>query len=353
MKGGHSTIKRKDHYVPQVYLRRFLPPNDNKLYVFDRDTDTYIRPTTKTICHRPNWDKLDADGKNEYLEQHLRALEPHLNVFLDALIRREQVSDHDRFYFCNWLAIIMSLSPARIKHDTEVQQTINQQQKAVLEQAKSTIQTEQQQKVYEEIKEQLNITIDDFLCKRMAMSSIRRTAMILYASDWHLIFNETDMKFLTCDQPVHVLCWDDGVDNPYRPIGIALDPEHFLWIHPLWPHRAEQFKKANPENEKEFAAGKITYGVLSKWYKYAPKTIKNINSHTIYNADRFIISSYMTDSLKDFIRNTKKHRTTRELVSFRTKDGVTYISKPHNTFENYRPKLKDLLSNKPIDFSRF
>ena len=102
----------KDHFVPQVYLRRFIDKNTNKLHVYDRQEDRWFEAPTKRICYELGWDKLDIDGSDTYLADHLKALEPNIGPFLQGL-KREKISDHDRYYFATWLAILFAMSPAR------------------------------------------------------------------------------------------------------------------------------------------------------------------------------------------------------------------------------------------------
>ena len=306
-KACSSCPDHKDHFVPQVYLRRFLDPTANKLHVYDRKDHKWFETTTKHICVELGWDKLDADGVDTNLSQHLRALEPNLQPFLEGL-KRHKVSDHDRYYFATWLAILFAMSPSRKEYDYLTLQLLG----------------------YNTDSEATDLK---FALRKRNLQQARSIGMLLYAYDWHLIYNLTDLPFITCDFPAHYMCLNDTVPPMYQPLGIALDPYTFLKISPKLVTQPEVFQPGFDDFTR-VQPGNMTYGKLSKYWKYSQKTISRLNEQAIYNTNRFVISSYLDDGLVQFVKNRKNHTTKFQPVVVPTPNGPQIHTRLVNSFEN-------------------
>ena len=243
MSNGTKSLPKqdnKDHFVPQVYLRRFIDKNTNKLHVYDRQEDRWFEAPTKRICYELGWDKLDTEGTDTYLSDHLKALEPHIGPFLQGL-KREKISDHDRYYFATWLAILFAMSPARKEYDYLSLQLLGQN--------------------VDPKSQDLN-----FALKKRNLQQARQIGMLLYAYDWHLTYNFTDMPFITCDFPAHYLCLNDTVPPLYQPLGFVLDPHTFLRISPKLVVQPEVYQPGFSDFTK-VSPGQMSYGKISKFWK--------------------------------------------------------------------------------------
>lgn len=294
--------QHKDHFVPQVYLRRFTNKNTKKLYIYDRQDDKWFETTTKRICFELGWDKLDFDGTDTFLSENLKALEPHLTAFLKG-IETGPISNKDRYYFSTWLAILFSLSPKKTKNDTEFLQKLVQ-------------------------KANVQIDVDKYQTKQMNMEKVKELALSLYTYNWRIVYNLTNTPFITCDFPAHHLCLNDGFDPEYQAFGIALDPMHFLKITPQIPIVIDRTK-----DYTEHKPGALTRGYLHHG-RYFRKTIPRINEHAIYNAERFVISSYLDDGLKQFVKNRKNKITKLYATVLNTPKGLQIKTRLKNNFEN-------------------
>lgn len=298
---------RKDHFVPQVYLRRFLDKSINKLHVYDRQENKWFETSSKHICFELGWDKLDSEGTDMYLSDHLKALEPCLTPFLTGL-KHERISNHDRYYFSMWLAILFALSPTRKEYDYLSLQLLGQNTDP-------------------------NSRNLNFALKKRNLQQAHHIAMLLYAYDWHLTYNLTDLPFITCDFPAHYLCLNDTIPPLYQPLGIALDPHTFLRISPKLVVQPEVYQPGFDDFTK-VKPGEITYGKVSKHWKYAQRSISRINEMAICNAHRFVISSYFDDGLKQFVQNRRNCQTKFQPVIAQTPNGPIVQTKLVNNFEN-------------------
>lgn len=304
--------ERKDHFVPQAYLSNFCNKETKKIHIFDKNTDKWFETTTKNICFEYGWDRLDCNGDNTYLSDHLKALEPHLKRFLRA-IKHEKITDHDRYYFATWLAIIFALSPVRKEYD------------------------------YSSLK-LLGYNIDPnsqdliFHLRQRNLQQARHIGMMLYAYDWHLTYNFTDLPFITCDFPAHYLCLNDTIPPLYQPLGIALDPHTFLRIMPKEITNPKVFQPGFCDFS-QIKPGQLTYGKISRFWNQAQKLITRMNEHAIFNAQRFIITSYVDDGLRQFVNNRKHKTTSFKPVLTQIENKPMIKTKLSNNFENIPLKL--------------
>ena len=298
-----SPIKRhKDHFVPRVYLRRFVDNQTNKLHIYDRQKNLWFEAPPKRVCFEFGWDKLNSDGTDTYLYDNLKVLEPALTAFLTAF-ETNAISNKDRYYFSTWLAILFSLSPKKTNYDTAFLQKL--------------------------VKDaNLQINVDKYETKQMNMEKVKEIALTLYTYDWRIIYNYTDMPFITCDFPAHHYCLNDNFDPEHQPFGIALDPTHFLKITPKIPLLIDRSK-----DYTEHKPGTLTRGYI-KHGRYFRKTVSRINEHAIFNAERFIISSYIGKGLIQFVKNRKNKTTKLYATVLKTPNGTTIKTRLKNNFEN-------------------
>ena len=299
--------QHKDHFVPQVYLRRFIDKNINKLHVYDRQEDKWFETPTKNICFEYGWDQLDTEGKDSYFSNHLKALEPCLKQFLEGF-KQGAISTKDRYYFSMWLAIIFALSPKREAYD----------QLSLMLLGQNAIQDSSELK---------------FSLKKRNLQQAQQIAKLIYAYDWHLTYNFSEIPFITCDFPMHYLCLNDTISPMYQPLGIVLDPHTFLRINPKQVTQPEAYQLGFNDFNK-IQSGTITRGQISKHWKGSRKLVSKINEQSIFNAERFIISSYIDNGLKQFVKNRKNKTTSFKPELIQTQTGPAIQTKLVNNFEN-------------------
>ena len=297
----------KDHFVPQVYLRRFIDPSTKKLHVYDRKEDRWFEAPTKRICFEPGWDKLDAEGNNTYLAEHLKALEPCLKQFLEGF-KRGPISPKDRYYFSTWLAIIFALSPKRNEYDFLSLQMLGH-----------NIDPEST-----ELK---------FNLRQRNLGQAKHIANMIYAYDWHLTYNFSEIPFITCDFPAHYLCLNDTIPPMYQPFGIVLDPGTFLRINPKLVTQPEVYQPGFIDYTK-IQPGALIRGQISRHWKHAQRLVSRINEQSIYNAERFVISSYKNDGLAQFVKNRKNRTTVFQPKVENTPNGTVLHTTLQNNFKN-------------------
>ena len=309
------------------------------MFVFHKDKDGYFEPVPKSICAEKGWDDLDDEGKvPPFLKNILKGIEPDLNKCLDKLVNRP-LSDNDRYILSTWFAILFVLSPNSLADYGNFSEKVGKLFLDTEMSKPSKYFPEKYRKFYNENKHNFDLKVNKFYTKNSAMSIVFPIAMSFYISDWHITRNETQMKFLTCDKPLHFICWNDHLNNIFNPKGIALDSDHFLWITPIDRVYHDALKKDKELDFNKYPAGKTSYGAHKTLDKQTIKAIKFINQHTIYNADRFIISSYVDKDLEGFIRKNRPFSTKHIMEEFKAGDRVAIITRLKNDFPNFEPKV--------------
>ena len=153
-----------------------------------------------------------------------------------------------------------------------------------------------------------------------------------------LTYNFTDMPFITCDFPAHYLCLNDTVPPLYQPLGFVLDPHTFLRISPKLVIQPEVYQPGFSDFTK-VQPGQMLYGKISKFWKHAQRTVSRINEPAIFNANRFVISSYLDDGLKQFVKNRRNSTTKFQPIVTQTKNGPVIQTRLVNNFENVPLRL--------------
>lgn len=334
--------KTNDHYVPRVYLRRFLTPGTGTLFAYYKDKDGYFQPVPESICAEKDWDELDDKGKEpSFLKQQLQSIEPNLDTCLNQLIKHP-LHNADRFALSIWLAILHSLSPNSLTHFDEFVEKMGNITLQMMLENPSTYFSEKELELYAKYKDKITLKANKYYSKNMAMSIVYPIALSIYMSDWVVITNKTPFKYLTCDKPFHFICWNDNPNNQFNPKGIALDPEHYLRIEPL-PVEIHNIIKQNRWAEyTTFKPGNIRYDCFMDLTKHNARAISFINKHTIYNAERFILSQNRDKNLDSFIRHNRKFCTKTILEEMDLgRGGRIALSRLKNTFPNFEFRRKN------------
>lgn len=334
--------KTNDHYVSQTYLRRFLTPGKNTLFAYYKDKDGFFEPTTGVICASKGWDNLDADGTvPPFLKRQQLALETHLSSCLDMLTV-QPLLDTDRFALSLWLATVFSISPHSLTHMGEFLKAMGELTTEIIMKRPSKNISEEDIRFYNEHKEEIELSVNKYYPKQLAMTTLYSIALGIYMANWRVSTNKTSWKFLTCDKPFHFICWNDNPQNLFNPKGIAIDPEHYLMVEPLPVELHEQIKNNKDKDYTYFQAGKTTYDCFEVLNRHNMNAIRFINQHTVYNADRFIISAHHSKNIADFVRHNRKFSTDKVLERIDLDDKHHIImGRLKNNFPNLNPRRKN------------
>jgi len=105
---------RKQHYVPQFYLRKFTGAKD-MLLVFDRDKKETYRSKPLGIAAQRDFNRIDVEGMDaNAVEKVLSEFEGETAPHLDRIIANKSIADQgDRSAMVNLMAAMTLRNPKR------------------------------------------------------------------------------------------------------------------------------------------------------------------------------------------------------------------------------------------------
>lgn len=113
----HPRQNRKDHYVPQGYLRGFVDParekNDRPLWCLNKWRNRWERKSPSQICHAVGMYDFANDAiEAEHADVTFKAMENGFPPLLDDLKERNFVGWHEHLNFlCRYMQMIRVRSP--------------------------------------------------------------------------------------------------------------------------------------------------------------------------------------------------------------------------------------------------
>lgn len=336
--------KQRDHFIPQMYLKRFYDSKEN-LHIYSKSEDKYFLSNTKHMFWERDWDLLKYYSQKSKNKQNIQVLydilkdiEPKVPILLDKLSDQyKKLSNEERFTLSTWFAIIQLLNPRNIKNSVNRYANLVKNFTEMLYN-NGSFDNIRNTNLIKDIIERENISFKDLFDVSVDRDYIRcfnfdivnYITFVFYMSNWSVFLNTRQReKFLTCDFPMHFINQDNKIT--VHPKGIALNPQTYLYINPLTLDEAKnlKIKIKTDSNYKNFISGKTLFRSTS-----SIEYIKFFNLHTIYNADKFIISSYYDKKLEDFINKNKKYSTKSIQTNIPTQDGILTISTLKNIENN-------------------
>lgn len=253
----------KDHYVAQTYLRRFANER-GKIVPYYKRKNTVIgsEKPTSSVCFEMDGDRSDYLSNRDALDEFLRVFEDHWSENIDTLSAREIDLD-SIFEVAGYIARMRAATPtAKRIGARRIQSLIRPHVDEVARQQLSHIAMPAETRTI--IEETLNhdglsIEIDPKFPHAYAILSIASLARSLFAGAWLVLFNQSNMPFITSDNPVVV----------YRPNQQDVIPH---WFVPLTPtlsvliHPADRRELVSPDSEEIVPPADIQFAVPKEKY---------------------------------------------------------------------------------------
>ena len=111
------SVPKKQHYVPQVYLRNFTD-KDSYYYVFDKSTNKKWRQTPSNSGYSKHFYTVEVDGEKDYFIEKLLAekVDSLLPEIIVNLQRKKVFNEKDRKDLATFLAFQYLRTPAQRKN---------------------------------------------------------------------------------------------------------------------------------------------------------------------------------------------------------------------------------------------
>ena len=283
-------MKKRHHYVPQFYLKRFC--QDEKLHAFSKKTRQFV-PKTKisNLMVKSHLYSIDNEGsKNAMLEDALGNLENSCLYLFDKLDKQEALTDEDFSTMMFYLALQRSRTASALKRIQQMSQVASDFV------AKTNVQLINEAKTAGNNTVSLNgkevdiswlpstidessvaTEIDPDMAKINFLKHVDPVARELHKLNWTcLTIKNKDIGFITTDYPVYAI---SATDYPTFIKGWGVGTEGVTVFYPIGP--------------KTILIGtkKATNGIAYTEEYFKKKKIKHINALTYLAADDQVCSA--------------------------------------------------------------
>ena len=198
-----------DHYISQVYLKNFCPPEHENNLLTIRKTDLHkFMAHTKTVC------RVDNGSTNPYLlderavEDFLKTIEPKYNKALNKVID-DNIDEECIYVIAGLIVYILTCSPAGMRLRSEPPRRLVETTAKMLD-SKGMLPLSPPELGVKKITELLNegslkIEIDSKYPQAIGISMISDLIKAYVNSKWDILFNPfKNSPFFTSDYPIAI-----------------------------------------------------------------------------------------------------------------------------------------------------
>ena len=269
---------RKQHYVPQLYLRRFVGAKD-MLLVFDRERNEAFRTKPAGVAAQRDFNRIEVEGMDpNAVEKVLSEFEGEIAPRLDQIITKQSIADEaDRSAIVNLMAAMTLRNPKRRKGLSTVIENFTKTyfgNKANYDSYAADMKKAGKEPEFtlEELQGEISIikaSKESILAAEIDQHN--PAAKRLWEKKWQLVIAPEGSSFVTTDDPVCIR-WTDGQEHADRP-GLAEVSSEILF--PLSPKVVLRGRAEGEEDVVNADAGAVA----------------EINSHIIANATRQVYAN--------------------------------------------------------------
>ena len=218
-----NTVTRKQHFVPQFYLRRFLNAN-NEVEVLDRKRLKCTAPRgTKGICYEDFYYGLRTGQSDEvsqrienYFQQKENEISKELDLIILKLLGNEQILDEDKWVVAQLMSMVWVRGPAMRSQVNDISEQVlkwmNEMRFSMLpaeqifdrfdKETGRTTSPEEREKITEiMVGQDYALEFSNELHLRM-FDDIKKYANLFYGQHWTVYISKLPQQFVTSDNPL-------------------------------------------------------------------------------------------------------------------------------------------------------
>ncbi len=286
-------IAKIQHYVPQFLLRNFLIGKNDKLHVFDKQTEKVFATNVKNIAAESRFYDFKIMDQDLTIEPGLSKIEDMAQPIISSILEADsltRLTAEDRATLCIFLAIQFT----RTKWFREQFRELPRQLEGWIRERHG------EDADLSSIAQHIKVPDENELAI-VAARSIARAAKDLsvhFANKiWVLGATESDYPFIIGDNPIGLQNMTDM--GPYGNLGLAVRgieiyfPLSLRRVLAMWcPSFENLFRAAALRDGAASGAQQVLAAMESgSPLAYTPKHVLNFNSIQIRHAERFIFSS--------------------------------------------------------------
>ena len=312
-------MARKDHYVSQTYLRLFVGA-DGDLVPYYKNAQVIVgkpqRP--KSICFETEGDTNKYFEDTRILDKFLTAFEnPWKNNILK--LERGVLDANTKYELAGYISFLRSCTPTAKRFGQQsiagmVEPVAYKVMLSTLDKAdylsdehKHTLQNAIQNK-------EIEIKIDREFAHAQGMRALEGAINRYYCSHWLVLINETDIPFITSDNPA-ILYYQD-MQQQIAQTYVSLKSSMALLITLDTNMGYPSF-----EDVKRYSNSEDRFGVIKQSY------VKKFNEAIVKSAERIVLHQKKEDWLEQLVRKYGKWRVDAIVSHIPTDRGIITITR--------------------------
>jgi len=302
----------RDHYVAQTYLGHFVDPG-GMLHIYRKTDGKYWRSGPKGVCHEWDGDIIPDFLKNERMLGDYRAIfEPRWN---DAVTDLENhccdsaVKMAISGYWANLLVCTPAWTRVGIKmYDYSAMHRLRAEDVLRTEAGKPDPKLKEMLRAFDSGRYRIETKPE--AVRASAATTLLDFAWALYNSHWTIIRNDTEVGFLTSDNPVAFNdpgAWREG--QPGLPRYLTLSRRLCLYgaLDPTGPRDKPDFTQS-PRGDIQ-------------WRSASAHGVERVNRAVAECAEEIVISSSKSADVQNLVAECARYRVDTEFIEIRQPDG--------------------------------
>lgn len=289
---------QNDHYVSKTYLKNFTFEK-NKLHTYRKQNGEHFTPVCENICCQKDGDILYwLEGEEKlWLRKKLQLIETQWPNVIENL-QNSLIGIRQKWIICQYLAMLEAINPANLENKQEMASTL----------LKNLFRHWKESNLLPPLPQNCNINvledikIDEDFVKFFSVKETPPLAANFFQSPWELLLNNTNVKFLTSDNPLAVYYPNFAHTGHICARYFPLTPEMAVLITPD-PHIP--LCKAELKVTLSSLAKDHTLPVIKQVFE---TEIKKFNQLIIKCSNRYVFSQTDHPGLSEEINQLKNYR---------------------------------------------
>jgi hypothetical protein len=309
-------VAQRDHYVSQTYLEHFT--NDrNQLVPYYKDGRVVIgKPKSpKSICHEKDGDANTYFDDPRLLDKYLAPFEQNWSTNVQALCEM-RLNQDIKYQLSAYVAYLRACNPvAKRMGQDMLAETIQPIAEKVMRKSinNPNLGPELQANLIQELqKDNIRCVVDRDYSHARGIASLIALANRLFCSGWLKLFNETDIPFITIDNP-SVLHYRSDSD-PVASIFIPVSPNNAILISP-----DKSIERPTSEDVQHYRSSLDRYASINKKY------VNFFNQLVVKSAERIVMHATVERWIEELMIKYRSWRMKNITSTIKYDNGIMII----------------------------
>lgn len=263
----------KDHYVAQTYLKQFHIKEADVLVnaIRKKDLKHLHGVHTETICQKSHWSDSPYHENPRVVEDYLKFIEPKWLSAVESL-RQEHFDSEIKYILAGYIVYLRACTPTAIRLGQQGFGEVVKSTYGLLERRELEKQDSPYATVIKELRKYggPEVDTDENFVKAIGIKSLNDLALKFYKFPWLILQNETEIPFITSDNPV------------------CLDFHSFSFVYhyfPITPRLAVVIKPTREDLPQEKSLADLATVNLDGVNHYNRLVIKSAENLVVFNCE--------------------------------------------------------------------